>query len=133
MAKNTAVVRKPNERVTVPVDNAREEKLFTPLVDIIETGDELVFHCDMPGVTKDDVELKFEKGELSIHGRVRGRQSPRNAWLMEYDIGDFYRTFALNDAIDSEKIHAELKNGVLTVHLPKREEVKPKRIAIQGD
>jgi HSP20 family protein len=106
---------------------------YTPRVDIYETGDELVLACDMPGLKPADIDLRFENGELILHGKVKPRQTNERFFLGEYGVGDFYRSFAINGAFDASKIAAEYKFGVLTIRLPKREEVKPKRIAIKGE
>jgi HSP20 family protein len=105
---------------------------YTPRVDILETEDELVLYADMPGVKPEDVDMDFENGELSIFGRCAPRQEQANFLLQEYGVGDYYRAFTISEQIDSEKISAELKHGVLTVHLPKSEAVKPRRIAVKS-
>ena len=71
-------------------------------------------------------------GELSICGCCRQRQDQADYLRCEYGIGDFYRTFAVSELIDPDRITAEHKNGVLTVHLPKAEAAKPKRITVQA-
>ena len=73
--------------------------------------------------------MRFEKGELSLYGKVQLRQAP--AEYLEYGVGDFFRSFAIAPEIDSDKISAECRDGVLTLHLPKQEQVKPKRIAVR--
>ena len=103
---------------------------FTPRVDIIETDNELTLYADLPGVKPADVDLRFENGELVLHGRCEPRQPERGLLLGEYEVGDFYRAFAVGEAIDASKIAAEFKNGVLIVHLPKMEQVKPRQIKI---
>lgn len=107
--------------------------LFTPRVDIYETEHELTLFADLPGVSPEDVDLRYENGELVLRGRVRQRAQPRNALLEEYEEGDFYRAFTIHESIDSSRIAAECKKGVLTVHLPKAEAVKPRKIAIRAE
>ncbi len=103
-----------------------------PRVDLFEKDDELLLLADMPGVRPDDVDVRFENGELTVHGRrapaVGGRE--RSRW--EYEVTNYYRTFRVTEAIAADRIAAELKNGVLTLHLPKVEAVKPRRIAVRG-
>jgi len=111
----------------------RDNPVFTPRVDILETDHELTLFADMPGVKPDGVDIRFEKGELTVHGRCAPRTGAGNAVWQEYGVGDFFRTFSVSEAIDPDKITAELKQGVLTVHLPKREAVKPKKITIKGE
>ena len=105
---------------------------FTPRVDIVETDQELVLYADLPGVRPDDVDLRYEQGELTLHGRVQPRQPERGALLNEYEVGDFYRAFQIHETIDASKIGADFKNGVLTIHLPKMEQAKPRQITVRG-
>jgi HSP20 family molecular chaperone IbpA len=109
------------------------EIVFTPRVDILEKEDELVVLADLPGVKADDVEVKFERGELTLHAKCSPRWTGRRGLQTEYGIGDFWRTFTVSEEIDSTKISAELRNGVLTLHLPKIEQVKPRKIAVKGE
>jgi HSP20 family protein len=105
---------------------------FTPRVDIYETDKELVLVADLPGVRLEDMDLRYEQGELILYGKVRPRHEGRTSLLNEYQVGDFYRAFAIHESIDSTKIAAELKNGVLTVHLPKQEAARPRQINVKA-
>ncbi len=105
---------------------------YRPRVDIVERQDELLLRADMPGVKGDAIDIQFEDGELTVHGRVEPRQDESVAYLLhEYGVGDFYRTFRVSEQIDASKIHAEYNSGVLTVHLPKVEAVKPRKIEVR--
>jgi HSP20 family molecular chaperone IbpA len=103
---------------------------FTPRFDIWETDEELVLFGDLPGVTPQELDVRFEDGQLILHGRVAVRQLGGQPLHREYGVGDFHRTFAIDETIDSSRISAELKAGVLALHLPKSEAVKPKRIPV---
>ncbi|MFT3880382.1 MAG: Hsp20/alpha crystallin family protein [Gemmatales bacterium] len=103
---------------------------FSPRVDVFETEHEFLVHADIPGVQPGDIHLNFEKGQLSLHGKVNAGTAQPNSLLREYAVGDYHRTFALNDDVDPGKISADYKHGVLTVKLPKREELKPRKIEI---
>jgi HSP20 family protein len=105
---------------------------FTPRVDIAETDSELTLFAEVPGVGPEDVDLRYEKGELVLHGRVKPRQNPQTLLLQEYEEGDFYRAFTISESIDAGRISAECKNGLLTVHLPKVESVRPRQISVRG-
>jgi len=105
---------------------------FTPRVDILESEDELTLLADMPGVRPEDADIRFENGELIVHGRCPDRHAGKSFLNAEYGVGDFYRAFSISEVVDSSKIAAKLKNGVLTVHLPKAEAVKPRKIAVKG-
>jgi HSP20 family protein len=110
---------------------ATQSVYFTPRVDILENENEITIFADMPGARPEDADIRFENGELTLHGRCSPRQEVANYLAAEYGIGDYYRVFSINESIDADKIAAELKNGVLTVHLPKSEAVKPRRIAVK--
>jgi len=112
------------------MERTRGGATFLPRVDIVETNDELTLFADMPGVKAEDLDIRFEDGELSIFGRVGLRHENVDFIYGEYGIGDFFRTFLIDESIDSDAISAELKDGVLILHLPKSEEVKPRRIQV---
>ena len=103
-----------------------EERAVTvnPRVDVLETEGEFLVLADMPGVKPQDVDIRFDKGELAVHGwRPAGR---------EFEAVAYYRSFAVAETVAADKITADLKAGVLTIHLPKVEAAKPKRIAVTG-
>ena len=106
---------------------------YTPRVDIMESEEESLLLADLPGVKPEDVDVRCDNGELTIDGRCAARHEGANYLLSEYGVGDFYRAFSISEHIDWQKVAAGLKNGVLTVHLPKAETVKPKKIAVQGE
>jgi HSP20 family molecular chaperone IbpA len=106
---------------------------YTPRVDILESDDELTLYADMPGVKAEDVAVSLDNGELTLHGRYAARAQAGTLLLAEYGVGDFYRVFTVGEGVDAAKITAELKHGVLTVHLPRNEAVKPKKIAVKGE
>ncbi len=114
-------------------EQIRSAAVFTPRVDILENRDELVVFADLPGVRPSDLDVRFENGELTIHGRCTPRQAEQEYLSVEYGVGDFHRVFNIGEAIDVDRISAELKNGVLTLRLPKSEKVKPKRIQVKGN
>jgi HSP20 family protein len=126
-----ALVQKETAEVAKP-ETTWGGTYFTPRVDIFEDDQGFTFCCDLPGVKPDDVNLRFEKGELQLLGRVTPREHGRYL-LNEYGVGDFYRSFTIHEEVDADKIGAELKHGVLTVHVPKKEAVKPRRIAIKAE
>jgi len=105
---------------------------FTPRVDILETPEGLELMLDMPGVRPGDVEVRFERGELVVHGRCEPPERPGACLAAEYETGDFYRAFIISQDVDADKIEAELKGGVLTVRLPKSAAARPRRINVQG-
>lgn len=132
MADNIIVKTEKKADLTTP-EFTRGATTFTPRVDIIETPEELLLFADVPGVRSEDVDVRFENGELILRGQCNPRGPATNLLLNEYEVGDFYRVFALSETIDAEKIDAELKQGVLTVHLPKTAAVKPRKITVKGN
>ena len=106
--------------------------VFEPRVDIAEVDDNMLLYVDLPGVKSEDVDVRFENRELQIRGKVTPAVTEPHFLLQEYGVGDYYRAFAVTDDIDAEKIRADLKDGVLTVHLPKAEALKQRRITVTG-
>lgn len=109
----------------------RGANAVTPRVDIYENDHELLLFADVPGVAPGDIDLRYEHGELTLHGKVPQRPNIGQAILDEYEAADFRRVFQIHESIDASKIEAEHKNGVLTVHLPKQEAVKPKQVTVK--
>lgn len=103
---------------------------YVPRFDIWEADNELVLYGDLPGVTPESLDIRFENGELVVHGKVSPRHDGQFLYG-EYGVGDFYRSFTVGEMIDSDKISAELQHGVLTLRLPKSEKVKPRRIEVK--
>ncbi len=131
MAENSTLSAK------TPADQGNPEStrgglFFTPRVDIYESENELTLVADVPGVRAEDVDLRYERGELLLHARVKGRL-PDQLALAEYQVGDFYRVFQIHESIDSTRISAECRLGVLTVHLPKAESARPKQVQVRGE
>ncbi len=113
-------------------DDEARAVAVAPRVDILETEDELLVFADMPGVTAEDVDIRFENGELTVHGRRTAVHEDKPQSAREYDVTSYFRSFRVTEQVAADRIEAELKNGVLTLHLPKVEAVKPRRIAVKG-
>jgi HSP20 family molecular chaperone IbpA len=115
-------------------ENTRSGVCFQPNVDIREQQDELVILADVPGAKSDSIDLDFKDGTLTIHAAVPPRHDPKRRYLArEYGVGDYCRTFQISEAIDASRITAEYADGVLTLHLPKTEAVKPRKIHVQAN
>jgi HSP20 family molecular chaperone IbpA len=115
-------------------ESTRGGPYYRPNVDIYELADELIVQADMPGAKSDDIDIQFEDGSLTIHARVPQRRSGDINYLrQEYGVGDFYRTFRVSEHIDTTRISAEYTDGVLTLHLPKVEAVKPRKIKVNAE
>jgi HSP20 family protein len=118
------------QNVQAAPEQTRGGSYFVPRVDIFETEKELTLLADLPGVRSEDVDLRYENGELILHGRVEPRHQGRSFLLKEYEVGDFYRAFSIHESIDSGKISAECRNGVVVVHLPKVAQAQPRQIKV---
>jgi len=132
MSNLTTTPTKDRAEVARP-ETTRGGAHFTPRVDIYETEGELTLYAEVPGVRPEDVDLHYEKGELLLHARVNPRNGSPSMLLQEYEEGDFYRAFTIHESIDSGRIAAECKNGVLTVHLPKAEAARPRQIPVRSE
>lgn len=111
----------------------RPGRVYMPDVDIYETPDSIWLVADMPGVDEQSVDVHVEKGVLSIDGRV-SLQDYENLTPVytEYNVGNYARRFTLSSEIDTERIKARMRNGVLELELPKAEHAKPRRIAVSA-
>jgi HSP20 family protein len=106
---------------------------WTPPVDILETENDLVLKADVPGIDLRDIEIKIENGTLTIKGerKFEGNAGDQGYHRIERNYGTFARSFALPDSVDTEKVKAEYKNGVLTVTLPKKDVAKPRTVKVE--
>ncbi len=127
-----------NETVEVKEEKQSWEDLLTnegsyaPLVDIYETNDEFVLTADMPGVRKEDVNLKIEEGSMLIFGKIDYQEVLNRKFILkEKETGHFFRKFKISETIDESKVSAKFENGQLMVVLPKHDRVKPRTISIK--
>jgi len=127
---NTAIEKRENT-TNIP-ERTEQTTYFTPLADIVETGEEFIFQADLPGVKAGDVDVSYENGVLTIEGKVQPRQPAGQGYVWrEYGVGHFYRQFSLGTPINLDGIRAELKSGVLELHVPKAESAKTRKIEIK--
>jgi HSP20 family protein len=114
------------EETTIPA------RVFLPPADIYETNDALNVVLEMPGVEKSSVEIRVEDGVLKIDGRLDfSKYEGLQPLYTEYNVGNYSRSFRISSKIDQNKIAAELKDGVLSLVLPKVEEAKPRTIQVK--
>jgi HSP20 family molecular chaperone IbpA len=131
---NGAAVEKRVEEEVARREPTRGVPRYRPVVDILELNDELQVYADMPGTKPEDIDIKFENGVLTIHGKVEPRQPEDTDYLIhEYGVGDFYRAFEVSEAVDSERISADYRDGVLVLHLPKVERAKARKIQVHAN
>jgi HSP20 family molecular chaperone IbpA len=110
---------------TVPV------RSFMPVTDIFETDEALTVVLEMPGVSKESVEVGVESDILTIAGRIDfSKYNGLQPLYTEYNIGNYSRSFQISSKIEQDGIKAELKDGVMTLVLPKAEKAKPRRISV---
>ena len=107
-------------------------RVFLPTADIYEDKDALTVILEMPGVDKNNVEVRVEDNVLNVSGRLDfSKYQGLQPLYTEYNVGNYSRSFRLSSAIDQNKIGAELKDGVLSLVLPKVEQAKPRTIQVK--
>jgi HSP20 family protein len=109
----------------------REGVWFVPSVDIVENQDAITLYADLPGATRENVDIDVREGVLTLTATVDPVEKHREVVYREYDIGGYSRRFTLSERIDPDKINAQLDNGVLTLVLPKAEAHKPRKVEIK--
>jgi HSP20 family protein len=106
-------------------------RAFMPIADIFETEDALTVVLEMPGVDRENIDVSVENGVLTVEGRINfGKYEGLQPVYSEYNVGPYRRSFRISSQIDQDKVTAELRDGVITLVLPKAERAKPRRIAI---
>jgi HSP20 family protein len=105
---------------------------WMPSVDILEKDGNLILRAELPGMTEKQIELKLEGNTLTLKGerKMDNEDNKSNYHRVESFYGSFTRSFRLPDSVDSGKINAEYKNGVLTITMPQKPEVKPREIPV---
>ena len=115
-------------------DNARfSEEALTPAVDVVEDSSGITLYADLPGVSKEKLDLRTESDRLTIEAEIgiavpEGLQSTHT----EVPLGRFRRTFTLSKELDASKVTAQLVQGVLRLRIPKAEHAQPRRIQVEG-
>jgi len=130
MAERTVPTRSQGEIPKSREDTRSQQRYIAPPVDIYETPAALVVLADLPGVSKEDLDVRVDKNLLTIHGTVSHGVHGDLAYR-EYELINYFRQFELTNNVDQSRISAELRHGVLTLSLPKAEEAKPKRIEVR--
>jgi HSP20 family protein len=113
--------------------NGKQEGAWTPSADISETDQEYLIKADLPEVKKEDVKISLQDGVITVIGerKQEKKQKDENQIRVETFYGSFSRSFALPDNVDAAGIRAESKDGVLKIHVPKKESAKSKAIQIE--
>jgi HSP20 family protein len=129
MAEKTVAMPETQVTTREPEGTRTHERYVAPPVDIYELPEGLVVMADMPGVDKDSLDIRVDHNILTIRGQASHVLSGEPIYR-EYELVHYFRQFELSDKVDQNKITADLKQGVLTLSLPKAEAVKPRKIAV---
>lgn len=122
-------VAQKEERAVRPQPVEAEREYVTPKVNITETQDRYVVEAEFPGVNKEGLDVSLDNNELTIVGHRQSNTSG-NLLYRESHSADFRRVFELDPSVDAAKISAKIEQGILTLTLPKTEQVKPRRISV---
>lgn len=132
MAEKTVPATQNNENQIVKREVTRHPEAFvTPLTDIYEEENGLHVVVDLPGVEKSGLKLAVENDILTIEGHVNASNSDTNYLIREFEPTNYFRQFELSESVNREKINAELKNGVLSIFLPRAQALKPRTIDVK--
>lgn len=132
MSDKTEMTTKESTEVSATSDQAKPDQIIRPMVDIFEDESGITLHADMPGVSKERLDIKVEGDTLTIDG-VAEIPMPEGMEPLWADVRatHYQRSFTLSPEMDVEKVEASLKHGVLTLRIPKREEHKPRKIEVK--
>ena len=128
----TTIANAENRAVKTNNARANERGYLVPQVNIVETKDSLILEAEMPGVSKERLEVLLEGNELTIVGRRQTGVPGAEPVYRESSPRDFRREFVLDPSIDTSRLSATIEQGMLTVVLPKTEKVKPRKIQVTG-
>jgi HSP20 family molecular chaperone IbpA len=132
MSEEKKNIQKRESKNIDQVERARSVKVFAPAVDILEREDHIIVKAEMPGADPDSIDITIDKGVLCITGEVeKMKHEGYEPAYLEYEVGDYRRSFTLGEKVDQSKIQANYNDGVLTLELPKTEEAKPKKIEVK--
>lgn len=113
------------------VKAVRSDRVYRPAFDLVERDDHYELRADMPGARPEDVEVRFERGLLTVHARVSPRKEA--AFTDEYGVGDWQLAFRFGETVDPEGIEAVYRQGVLALTLPKSESARRRRIDVRSN
>jgi HSP20 family protein len=117
---------------TAPKTEAKPLPRVNPATDILEREDGFHVFMDIPGVRREDLKIDINENELLVTGRALQGAAEKEAFLeVQFGPGEYFRAVSLSDLVDRENIKAALKDGVLSIHLPRLEKAAPRRIPIQ--
>jgi HSP20 family protein len=125
------------DAITRLMSEPRTGRPWSPAVDIVETQDALKLKADLPDVKLEDIDVRVEHQTLTVRGKrsFEKDENVKGYHRIERSYGDFVRSFSVPDTIDTDKVSADYKNGVLTISLPKKEAARPRqvKVAVTGE
>ena len=130
MAVNSLTEINDERKIPTREETRSSEKYIKPAVNIIETEEGLTLTADIPGASKDALEVNVEKGILTVSAPLVWK-IPGNPTYTEFELASYYRQFSIPESLDHQKAKATLANGILTLTVPKAEKAKPRRIEIK--
>jgi|GEM_PF-303600 len=125
-----------NERQQESLNDAAKIEIqmetYLPVTDIVDNENEVRIYAELPGLDSDSVSITLDKNVLSIEGKYKEVPRPEGYSLIsgEYPVGNYRRTFKLSQDFSSENIQAKMKDGILSLILPKRKEIGPKKVKV---
>ena len=123
-----------NQNIAASPEHSDEKALprVSPATDILEREDGFYVYMDIPGVRREDLKIDINENELVVTGRAQQGAAEKESFLeVQFGPGEYVRAVSLSDRVDRERIKASLKDGVLTLHLPRLEKLAPRRIPVQ--
>jgi len=131
MADTRVAKRNDEKNVQAREETRADERYIKPAVDIIETDDGLTMIADIPGATKDTMDISVDKGILTLNAPV-SHSMPGRSIYTEFEFAHYYRQFSVPETLDHQKAKADFSNGVLTLKVPVAEAAKPRKIEIKA-
>lgn len=130
MATNSLTETNNERNVTTREETRSNDKYIRPAVNIAETEEGLLLTADIPGSSKDHLDINVEKGILTISAPVE-HTMPGTSAYREFELANYYRQFSIPETLDHEKAQAEYNNGILTLRVPRAEAAKPRKIEVK--
>jgi len=130
MAANGLTEKNDERNLRSREETRSNEKYIKPAVNIIETEEGLTLVADIPGASRETLDVNVEKGILTISAPASNKM-PGNPGYAEFELGSYYRQFSIPEILDNEKANANLTNGILTLTVPKAEAAKPRKIEVK--
>ncbi|HZV83204.1 MAG TPA: Hsp20/alpha crystallin family protein [Geobacteraceae bacterium] len=129
MTTNNLTGRTDERNIPAREETRSSEKYIKPAVNIIETEQGLTLTADIPGASRETLDVNVEKGILTISAPVK-RSVPGTPLYTEFELFNYYRQFSISESLAHDKATADLSNGILTLKVPKAEAAKPRKIEI---